>query len=316
MYPSLFCSNSVSPQMDLTMSCSSLSLLFLIFSLHIHFLVPASGYFPPHEDCVPHRCGDQEISYPFRHIEQPNYCGYPGYELSCDGDNLTLSMESLEYRVIHMNMSTRILEVERMDLSEDLCLGAPLNTILNFSLFDYTSSDLNYTLFYGCELPAIVPYWFYCHTHGHGYFAPHVDSPIPLPDPCNFGILVPILRSEAPGPLLPSKDDGHNATIREVLNEGFEITWIANTSQCENCTKSGGRCGYDWKRYRFNCFCPDGAYSPNCNGTRVPGSFPSSTSALLSLVCGFQLTKAVQLEGLQGIPFPLLVNWKTTRSCP
>ncbi|KAF8037747.1 hypothetical protein BT93_B0552 [Corymbia citriodora subsp. variegata] len=237
--------------MDLTMSCSSLSLLFLIFSLHIHFLVPASGYFPPHEDCVPHRCGDQEISYPFRHIEQPNYCGYPGYELGCDGYNLILSMESLEYRVIHMNMSTKILEVTRMDLAEDVCHGEHVNTTLNFSLFDYASSYYNSTLFYECNssLPPQHYIPFSCPPSGDGYFAPDVDLENPLHEQCNFSVLVPILQIEAPGLTLPPSDGSEDSApisstaISKILNIGFEITWIVNTWQCENCKKSGGRCG-------------------------------------------------------------------------
>ncbi|KAK3440516.1 hypothetical protein EUGRSUZ_B00794 [Eucalyptus grandis] len=92
------------------MSCSSLSLLFFI-SLLIHFLIPASSEFLPFQECAPYDCGDQQISYPFRHKEQPNHCGYPGYELRCEGDNPTLSMGSLEYRAIHMDRRAQTLEV-------------------------------------------------------------------------------------------------------------------------------------------------------------------------------------------------------------
>ncbi|KAF8037886.1 hypothetical protein BT93_B0660 [Corymbia citriodora subsp. variegata] len=277
--------------MDLTMPCPSLSLLFFI-SLHIHFLVPASGYFKPFQDCVPYRCGDQEINYPFRHNKRPNHCGYPGYELSCDGESLTLSMESLEYRVIHMDRRAQILEVVRTDITKDICLQTYVDTTLNCSLFNYAFTYLHSALFYNCNSSfTLQPYHrFSCPASGDGYFAPYVDFAYPLYELCNFSVLVPISPREVPRLPPPWEGGNDSATISEILNDGFKITWTANTSLCENCTKSGGRCGYDCKRLEFNCFCRDGAYSSTCNGTRVPGSFPSSMYALLSPSTRFSIS--------------------------
>ncbi|KAF8037754.1 hypothetical protein BT93_B0559 [Corymbia citriodora subsp. variegata] len=236
--------------MDLTMSCSSLSLLFFI-SLHIHLLVPASGKFLPFQECAPFDCGEQQISYPFRLKDQPSYCGYPGYELGCDGYNPTLSMESLKYRVVHMNMSTQILEVTRMDLSEDVCHGAYVNTTLNSSLFYYAFNYFNFALFYECNSSQPPQHYipFSCVSSGDGYFALDVDLENPLHEQCKFSVLVPISHGEDPGLTPPPEDSApiSRADISKFLNEGFEITWIADTSQCESCTRSGGRCGYDWK---------------------------------------------------------------------
>ncbi|XP_039163792.1 LEAF RUST 10 DISEASE-RESISTANCE LOCUS RECEPTOR-LIKE PROTEIN KINASE-like 1.2 isoform X1 [Eucalyptus grandis] len=276
--------------MDLTISCFSLSLLFFIISLQIHFLVPASGYFKPFQECVPYPCGDQEISYPFKHNERPNHCGFPGYELGCDGDNLTLSMESLKYWVIHIDWSTHILEVARTDLWDDICPETHVNTTLNCSLFNYASTYPNSTLFYDCDSsPSLQPYyWFPCPWSGDGYFAPNATIENPLHEICNISVPVPFSHIEALGLPPPPKDSDDRATISEFLKKGFEITWIADTSQCENCNKSGGRCGYDWIRHQFNCFCPDGAHSPTCNGKRVRGSFPSRESnRRKKLVVGF-----------------------------
>ncbi|KAF8037744.1 hypothetical protein BT93_B0547 [Corymbia citriodora subsp. variegata] len=270
------------------MSCSSLSLLFFIISLQVHFLVPASGNFLPFQECVPSICGSQQISYPFRLGEQQSYCGHPDYELDCDGDKLTLSMVSHEYRVIHVNMSTQILVVVRSDLSDDICLETYNDTTLNSTLFNYTSNDLHSTLIYDCDSwPTLPPHYpFFCFESRGGYFAPDVDLAYPLYELCNFSVLVPISPSEVPRLPPPWEGGNDSATISEILNDGFEITWTANTSLCENCTKSGGRCGYDCKRLEFNCFCRDGAYSSTCNGTRVPGSFPSRNKVGLKVAIG------------------------------
>ncbi|KAI6683429.1 hypothetical protein NL676_029342 [Syzygium grande] len=254
------------------MSCSSLSLLFFI-SLHIHFLVPASSEFQPFLDCDPFDCGDQQISYPFRHVGQPSYCGYPGYELDCDGHYPTLSVKSLKYRVIRIDRSAKILEVARMDLLDDICLGRHVNTTLNFTLFNFTSNDLNSTLFYDCDSsPVPESYRFSCPPSRDGYFALDVDHANPPHELCKFSVLVPISQSDdAPGiPPLPPEDSAVSAPIDRaaislLLNKGFEITWIADTSQCENCTESGGICGYGWKGKEFNCFCADGVHSTTCD---------------------------------------------------
>jgi len=191
---------------------------------------------------------------------------------------------------------------------KDICLAAHVNTTLNFSLFNYTSNYLNSALFYNCNsLSTHLPYRFSCPTSGDGCFAFDADRKIHLHEVCNFSVFVPILPTERLG--LPISKVHNSATInrstiRKTLEKGFEITWIANTSLCENWTKSEGRCEYDWTRQEFNCFCLDGAYLTACNRTRVPGSLLSSTYAYSRLVCGFQLAKAVQWDGFAGHTLP------------
>ncbi|KAI6683430.1 hypothetical protein NL676_029343 [Syzygium grande] len=247
-------------------------------------------------ECAPSKCGGEEISYPFRHVGQPDYCGYPGYELGCEGyDLLILSMESMEYQVIHINWRTQILVVARTDLFKEICLETYNETTLDLNLFNYTSNDLNSTLIYGCNSwPTLSSFRFSCPESQSGYFFHGVGLPNPPLGSCSSIVHVPISKSEPLGSRPPLAGDDHGDAISEIINKGFEITWIIDTSQCKNCSDSGGTCGYDWKRKRFNCFCTDGAYSPTCNGTRVPGSFPSSMYAYSHLLCGFQLAKAVQ----------------------
>ncbi|KAK3440491.1 hypothetical protein EUGRSUZ_B00749 [Eucalyptus grandis] len=170
-------------------------------------------------------------------------------------------MESLEYQVIHMDWSEQILKVARMDLLKDICRGTPVNTTLNSSLFNYASHYLNSTLFYNCNSPSTPqPDRFSCPASGDGYFAFKVDPLSKLRKLCNFSVFVPFI------PILEGSKSANISrdTVRDILKNGFEITWIANTSLCENCTKSGGRCGYNWTRQEFSCFCRDKAYPTTC----------------------------------------------------
>ncbi|KAL3748814.1 hypothetical protein ACJRO7_009968 [Eucalyptus globulus] len=284
--------------MDLTTPFSSLSLLFFI-SLQIHFPVRASGYFSPFQECAPFVCGYIRISYPFRHIRQPRYCGYPGYELDCDGFNPILYMVSQKYQVIHMDRSVQILVVARSDLSDSICLETYNETTLDLNLFNYTSNNLNSTLIYNCNSWPTLPsyYRFSCPESHFGYFILCVNLSNLLPKRCSSIVHVPISKSEPIGlpPASAGIDFGDN--ISDILNKGFEITWIANTSLCEDCAISGGICGYDWTRKEFNCFCRDAAYPATCHRTPIPTSvpsmppvpaiIPSSMYAYSHLTCGF-----------------------------
>ncbi|KAI6683446.1 hypothetical protein NL676_029359 [Syzygium grande] len=143
-----------------------------------------------------------------------------------------------------MNRSRQILEVARTDLSEDICLHTYVNTTLDFSLFDNTSSDLNSTLYYGCGSSATPQlYQFSCLASRDGYFALDVDLASLIHEQRNFSVLVPISRSEAPGLPQPLEGGNDTAIIREVMNKSLGIIWIANTSQCENCNKLGVHAG-------------------------------------------------------------------------
>ncbi|CAL5364520.1 unnamed protein product [Camellia sinensis] len=65
-------------------------LLFLDLSAGLRAGAAATG----HEDCTPTRCNSDgpKIRYPFRlkDDEQPEHCGYPGFDLSCDHQNHTM----------------------------------------------------------------------------------------------------------------------------------------------------------------------------------------------------------------------------------
>lgn len=53
--------------------------------------------------------------------------------------------------------------------------------------------------------------------------------------------------------------------IAEALGRGFVLksaNWTA--SRCDECKRSGGRCGFEFEGYRFRCYCPDGDTHRSC----------------------------------------------------
>ncbi|KAK8625461.1 hypothetical protein V6N13_090333 [Hibiscus sabdariffa] len=64
--------------------------------------------------------------------------------------------------------------------------------------------------------------------------------------------------------------------VEDVVNRGFVLNWIA--SDCSVCEGTGGKCGFDYTSYHFNCFCPDRPHSARCR----PGmSFSLSCSCMV-----------------------------------
>jgi len=51
--------------------------------------------------------------------------------------------------------------------------------------------------------------------------------------------------------------------IEESLRNGFRLNWIA--SDCNECSRSGGRCGFDKDVYSFRCYCTDRAHAGRCD---------------------------------------------------
>jgi len=125
-----------------------------------------------------------------------------------------------------------------------------------------------------------------------------------MPRRCSSIVHVPISKSEPIGLPPPSAGIDIGDTISDILNKGFEITWIANTSLCEDCVISGGICGYDWTRKEFNCFCRDAAYPATCHRTPIPAIVPSSKYAYSHLTCGFQLAKSCSMRRIAGNILP------------
>ncbi|OIT08576.1 PREDICTED: rust resistance kinase Lr10-like [Nicotiana attenuata] len=104
-------------------------LLHLLLIIMVFFAMAGEGTY----DCRESRCGSDgpSIHFPFRIQHQPEYCGYPGFELFCDSKNKTiltlsnsvrLSVEEIDYmsqqirlydpesclilKILHLNLST------------------------------------------------------------------------------------------------------------------------------------------------------------------------------------------------------------------
>ncbi|GMN25536.1 hypothetical protein TIFTF001_051445, partial [Ficus carica] len=65
-------------------------------------------------ECEESKCGDHgmAIRFPFRLKDQPNHCGYPGFELSCSGSDTVLELPvSAKFFVRHIDYKSQTIEV-------------------------------------------------------------------------------------------------------------------------------------------------------------------------------------------------------------
>ncbi|KAH0784107.1 hypothetical protein KY290_003705 [Solanum tuberosum] len=91
-------------------------------------------------DCSEPRCGSDgpSIHFPFRLRHQPEYCGYPGFELSCDLKNRTIlilpnSLALIVREIDYMSQQISLLDPER-------CL------ILNILHLNLSASPFSFTV--------------------------------------------------------------------------------------------------------------------------------------------------------------------------
>ncbi|KAK4490558.1 hypothetical protein RD792_001240 [Penstemon davidsonii] len=232
----------------------------------------------------PFHCGNlRDISYPFwGGNNRPVSCGYPGFDIDCEGETPILNISSVLYRVLEINNSTQTLRIARQDLWNNYCPTFLYNTTLNYTLFDFSSNsnDQNITLFYGCSIsqpqpiPIQSPYQLSCdvnQTTISGFYLTGDVSDPGIGIGCRSRISVPVNE-------FAERDLSNVATaslivLQSAFRSGFWIDWAANNSNCENCVESGGVCGYNQDTASFACYCADGSREFTCSNNTQNGTY-------------------------------------------
>ncbi|KAL9244121.1 hypothetical protein vseg_017929 [Gypsophila vaccaria] len=233
-------------------------------------------------------CGNMTgLGYPFYSLDRPEYCGHPGFELlNCDQhtQKVKIMIMSQTFYVFGINQTSSTMTVARQDLLDGF--GCPLtlvNITMDFSKFQYTSSDANVSLVYGeCNVNCTS---FSCPMGG--------KKPLPIcfmtqkmmqkanmsQAMCPNRLFLPVHVTD-----VVAMDDAGRYLPQGAWN-GFELKWIADDVLCRKCLGSGGRCGHDFKANKFFCFCSDESKCP----------FSGSTMNTGRRIAGIGLTKLVVL---------------------
>ncbi|KAL8096157.1 hypothetical protein AgCh_037199 [Apium graveolens] len=219
------------------------------------------------------QCGNFiTVDYPFWGGDRPPHCGHPDFRIDCQGDVSLITLRSMQYRVLGVDTGLQLITLARQDLWNNTCPIFKDNTDLDYGLFRHAPGDENLTLSYDCP---VVPgqqdvYQFNCTQNGiisDSFFftraAASRTQNIPQL-PCRETITVPINQTSVQ--LLTNYSSSEN-DLREALNAGFGLIWEANDTSCNECSRSGGRCGYNSSTSSFACYCYDRPYPSLCNVT-------------------------------------------------
>ena len=129
---------------------SSLKMVILIYFFCLLFAISTdcAEIGASEDECMVLRCSDQgpAIRFPFRQQDQPENCGYPGFELSCTEKNQTIIdlPSSVKLSVKKINYRSREIVVEGLNDSLHIHLlrlsASPFHFKVNhsFEIQDYT----------------------------------------------------------------------------------------------------------------------------------------------------------------------------------
>ncbi|XP_010279392.1 PREDICTED: LEAF RUST 10 DISEASE-RESISTANCE LOCUS RECEPTOR-LIKE PROTEIN KINASE-like 1.2 [Nelumbo nucifera] len=216
-------------------------LVFLLFFINVD--VQARNVV---QECAPSSCGNvRNISYPFRLKGEPNNCGDPDYELTCDNNNDTiLELNSGRYYVKQISYDRHIIRVADINLSDGNC-SLPNKSLLRQDiendrrfradlLIGRTSAS-----FVNCSTPIDDPKYrslpcFATNTSNAYVLYDHqqtLSGDSGLYNSCTFISVVPAVLSNANNPSYE--------TIQKLLQRGFDLGWSV---ECRNCLRKGKSC--------------------------------------------------------------------------
>ncbi|KAI4347203.1 hypothetical protein L6164_008037 [Bauhinia variegata] len=267
------------PQTYIIISVIFISLVKLVLSVN-----------PQFEACTPRSCGNgPTIKYPFWIPgDQDYFCGHPQFEISCDHKNPFLRISNGEILLKAISYSNSSFLATHMAVYEENCPAPMYNFSLDQTPFTYTSDNANISFFYNCATePVDYPtYEVDCAKNATHYsFAVFhkeaLEKNYSLSE-CQFTFNAPVRVNDAVNftSLL-------QMNYTEILKMGFVLSWTA--SDCGDCEKSGGRCGFD--DHKFLCFCRDKTHTRNCE---VENHISVKNKAIVG-VCASAFTVLVML---------------------
>ncbi|KAI4357753.1 hypothetical protein L6164_001684 [Bauhinia variegata] len=295
----------MNPKSPVTLSCPCPWLICsftLFFCLQIRATLCAVH--PNFTTCVPKSCGDgQNISYPF-YIKgvQPEFCGYPNFDLSCSKNgHPILNLSNTAYivqKISYQDESIRVSDPNFSLSNTTSCVNLAKNFTYPGFRFSVVPNQTEMFLFFGCDLGTfpqrLLKYQVGCSAENLTRSVLGLTG-----DDGDFGFVSRSCNGGTVKAMVENASISENEGILGSIKRGFLLKWAA--TNCSECMRSGGKCGFDRGKYSFQCFCPDRPHAWDCddtaeNGNGYQGKCPES------FICGnlgrihFPFTKAEQLD--------------------
>ncbi|KAL5553107.1 hypothetical protein UlMin_040508 [Ulmus minor] len=223
---------------------------------------------------VARSCGNQSISFPFYipGLQQP-YCGYPGFNVSCNNDIPYLKFYDEFYiirQIFYHNQSLIISNavfstptpgclprVGNLSLPGDFRLAGNQSQLFLFSNCHDSYSQRTFgDYIIGCD------------------FENQTSLVLALPEDQRAQLEKRECGEDdvVVAPIRYGDQNESSEGMRDVLERGFMLNWTA--SACGWCESTGGKCGFERESYHFKCFCPDRPHAERCdplNASTVAG---------------------------------------------
>ncbi|XP_074328837.1 LEAF RUST 10 DISEASE-RESISTANCE LOCUS RECEPTOR-LIKE PROTEIN KINASE-like 1.2 [Apium graveolens] len=214
-------------------------------------------------DCAPRNCGNQSISFPFYIAgEHPDYCGVPGFNISCENKNYPLlqipedSQSLLVREILYDKHTLRVSNAELRSETGNSC-GAIREIARNltvrgdrFQLIDKS----RLVLLWGCSTDArLNNYQVEC--DGENYVVMNGND-------TNFDVAQRLCKLRAEAPIMKNDQVITSKNYSTVMRRGFFLKWTA--TDCRECKETGGRCGMEIEHFQFLCYCQDRPHYRNC----------------------------------------------------
>ncbi|GMH01918.1 hypothetical protein Nepgr_003757 [Nepenthes gracilis] len=237
-------------------------------SLLIFLLLPYDSLSldPGYQACTPRKCGNLNITYPF-YIQglQPSYCGYPGFQISCQNNSPTLNLSNGDsYTVGNISYGNQSLSLTNSAFLYFNCGYVSsihnLTADMDYGNFKFVSnSSLRWlSLLHGCSKSVAKRLSNFTCIGGNGnrtIWAAYDEDGDWKEEASNCTSVVSV----------PYEGEG-GSDIKGVLRRGITLNWTADN--CTVCYESGGRCGFNYNVSQFQCFCPDRPHEVSCKPTR------------------------------------------------
>ncbi|XP_009599593.1 rust resistance kinase Lr10-like [Nicotiana tomentosiformis] len=227
------------------------SLLHLLLINIVFFAMAGKGAY----DCKESRCGSDgpSLHFPFRLQHQPEYCGYPGFELFCDSKNKTiltlsnsvrLSVEEIDY----MSQQIRLYDPERcliltlvhlnLSTSPFFFTVEPYLRLADYSVFKCSGITADYQTQQPCASDKAI---FAIDSSSYLYYLP--------PTTCKKILEIP-------------------SVPYEIVYNYLQLRW--SNPECRYCEGLGKDCGFKNYTKQLRTQCLDRPYTTKAGTLKKP----------------------------------------------
>ncbi|XP_043694534.1 LEAF RUST 10 DISEASE-RESISTANCE LOCUS RECEPTOR-LIKE PROTEIN KINASE-like 2.1 [Telopea speciosissima] len=226
---------------------------------------------PKFDACIPRSCGNgTDISYPFWiSLIQDSYCGYPGFEVTCENEEPMILISGNKYLIRNISYADNLVSVVSTEALQNDCHIPLRNLSFNGSPFVYSQNTENLIFYFNCTRPVPPNYGYLpincssINTGNHSYaFYQHDLGLANLNDSlktCAPIVIAPVAKYYWMMSYVQLLDMGYAG----LVEGGFQLQWNETvSSNCSECRGSGGRCGF--YEEEFWCFCSPGPQRQSC----------------------------------------------------